>query len=222
MSEENKDTDAILGSPAFPVRFSFTHFFTPVEDEDKINKKTGKPDAFYSCQIIIDKNDEASIDAINEMVKRAAAVKLGDKKIPSTWKLPLRDGDEEWEEKESPHLKGCYFFNCKTKTKPGVVGTRKATEEDVEAWEMEHDMEDERWKAKNRPKVGKLLPLLEDEIKSGDYGRVAVNFYYFEGESKGVAVGLNNVQKLKDGEALGSSRKSADEAFGDLDDGFSD
>ena len=51
---------------------------------------------------------------------------------------------------------------------------------------------------------------------------MTVNFYYFENESKGVAVGLNNVQKLADGEALGGNASNADDDFGDLEDGFDD
>ena len=55
-----------------------------------------------------------------------------------------------------------------------------------------------------------------------DYGRISVNFYYFENESKGIAVGLGNIQKRKDGEALGGTRTTADDDFGDLEDGFED
>jgi hypothetical protein len=50
-----------------------------------------------------------------------------------------------------------------------------------------------------------------------------VNFYYFENESKGIAVGLGNVQKLKDGDPLGSGGGSADDDFDDdMAGGFSD
>lgn len=215
------DTNLTIGSNQFPVRFSYANFFVPKGDEDKVDKKTGKPIEFYSCQVIIDKKDKATIAAINAAVEAAATEQLKGKKIPSVWKLPLRDGDEEWEEK-GEHLKGHYFFNCKSKTKPAVVGSAKYTEEDVAAWDNENDGESPAYKAKNRPKVGKLIPLGEDEIKSGDYGRISVNFYYYEVESKGIAAGLNNVQRLKEGEALGGNRTDADDDFGDLSDGFAD
>lgn len=222
MAEANKkETHLTIGSPQFPVRFSYANFFTPVEDEDKVDKKTGKPAAFYSCQVIIDKKDKATIDAINKAVSAAAREKLGDKKIPSMWKTPLRDGDEEWEEK-GEHLKGHYFFNCKAKGKPSVVGTRKYTEEDVEAWEAENEHESPEYKAKNRPKVGKYVRLTDEDIKSGDYGRISIDFYYFENESKGIAAGLGNVQRLKEGEALGGSRTAAEDDFDEIEEGFQD
>lgn len=215
------ETTVIIGSPEYPVRFSYAHFHEPVPDEDKIDKKTGKPALFYSCQVIIDKKDKQSVAKINAAIAAAAAEKLGDKKIPSMWKLPLRDGDEEYEEK-GEHLKGCWFLNCKSKSKPSVVGTRKYAEPDLLAWDEDNEFASEDFKAKNRPVVGKLIPLTAEEIKSGDYGRISLNFYYFEVESKGIAAGLNNVQKLKDGESLGGTRTSADQDFGDLENGFAD
>lgn len=211
-----------IGSAVNPVRFSYANFFVPkAGDEDKVDKKTGKPAEFYSCQVIIAKADKESVEKVNGAVNAAAKEKLGDKKIPSMWKLPLRDGDEEWEEK-GEHLKGCWFFNCKAKGKPSVVGTRKYTEEDVAQWDADNEHETAEYKARNRPKVGKLVKLSEEDFKSGDYGRISVDMYYFETESKGIAVGLGNVQKLKDGDALGGSRTSADDDFGDLADGFND
>ena len=222
-TEIKKDPKRItIGSKEFPVRYSYAAFFTPKEDEDgKIDKKTGKPLAFYSCQVIIDKEDEASVEAINAAVRAAVVEKIGDKKTPITWKLPLRDGDEEYEEK-GEHLKGMWFLNCKSKGRPNVVGVRKYTEEDLEAWDDENEMQSPDYKAKNRPKLGKLIPLKEDELKSGDYGRISLNMYYFETESKGIAVGLGNVQKLKDGDSLGGTRSSAEEDFADIEEGFDD
>lgn len=220
-TSKQPDTFLKLGSPKYPVRFSFAHFFEPVIDEEKIDKKTGKPTAYYSCQVIVDKRDTDTVEAIRGKVAAAAREKLGDKKIPSTWKLPLRDGDEELDEK-GEHLAGCWFFNCKSKSKPQVVGTEKWTEEKLAQWDEEHEFETDDWKRKNRPKLNSLIQLGPDDIKSGDYGRISVNFYYFENESKGIAVGLGNIQKLKDGEALGGTRTTADDDFGDLEDGFED
>jgi hypothetical protein len=224
MSTEKK-TDGrhlTIGSEKNPVRFSYANLFEPkVEDENKIDKKTGKPAEFYSVQVIISKKDEATVAAINGAVSFAAKEKLGDKKIPTMWKLPLRDGDEEWEEK-GEHLKGAWFFNCKSKGRPNVVGTRKYTEEDVARWDENNELQPPEYIARNRPKVGKLVPLDSEDFKSGDYGRISIDTYYFEAESKGIAVGLGNVQKLKDGDSLGGTRTSADDDFGDLEDGFKD
>ena len=44
----------------------------------------------------------------------------------------------------------------------------------------------------------------ESQVYSGCYGRVSVNFYAFNTNgNRGVAAGLGNIQKLRDGEALG-------------------
>lgn len=89
-----------------------------------------------------------------------------------------------------------YFFNCSSKNKPLICG-RDTT-----------------------------APVTEEDVYSGCYGRVVVNFYPFnQSGSKGVAAGLNAVQKLKDGERLGGNPVTADafedgyaDEFGDDDD----
>jgi len=60
-------------------------------------------------------------------------------------------------------------------------------------------------------------PILDrEEFYSGCYGRASVTFYaYNSNGSKGIAAGLQNVQKLKDGEKL-SGGSSAAEDFGDM------
>ena len=57
---------------------------------------------------------------------------------------------------------------------------------------------------------------LEDvtEIYSGIYGWVNINFYpYFFSGKKGIGCGLNHVMKTRDGQPLGGSAPSVDEAF---------
>lgn len=53
----------------------------------------------------------------------------------------------------------------------------------------------------------------QSEVYSGCYGNIAVDFYAFNHEgTKGIAAGLGNIQKLKDGESLGGGR-TAEEDF---------
>lgn len=60
--------------------------------------------------------------------------------------------------------------------------------------------------------------LTHSEVYSGVYGRASINFYaYNTGTARGIACGLGNLQKLRDGEPLGS-RSSAEDDFADLDD----
>lgn len=69
----------------------------------------------------------------------------------------------------------------------------------------------------NRPGIVdiNLNPIIEKEdFYSGCYGRASINFYAFNTNgNKGVACGLNNLQKLADGERL-SGGSSAEEDFG--------
>ena len=60
----------------------------------------------------------------------------------------------------------------------------------------------------------KVQPIIDQsEVYSGCYGRVSVTFYaYNSNGNKGVAAGLGNIQKLKDGTPLGS-RANAKEEF---------
>lgn len=225
MTDQTTQTDPTrvkLGSTKFPVRFSYAFVHEPKVDEKKIDKKTGKPEEKYACMVMIPKADEAAKESFEAAVRAAADTKIPGKKIPSSWSYPLRDGDEEADEK-GEHMKGHWFFNCTSKRKPDLVGTAKWTEEDLEAWDEEHEMETADFIKKNRPEVGKLKRLDKGQFKSGDYGRVTVNLYYFENETKGIAVGLGNIQKLKDGEALGGTSTSADNDFDDdMEEGFAD
>ena len=134
--------------------------------------------SFYSCCVMVPKKDSKTLKKIETAVQAAITAKWGSKK-PKGLKLPLRDGDEE---KDGEEFAGMMFFNCKTKSKPGLIDARR---EEV---------------------------LEEDRIYSGVWGKVNVNFYAFDrSDGKGVAVGLNAIQRLKDDEPLGGGGWSADD-----------
>ena len=60
--------------------------------------------------------------------------------------------------------------------------------------------------------------LTHSEIYSGIYGRASITFYAFNTKtSRGIACGLQNVQKLRDGDPLGG-HSSAEEDFADDED----
>ena len=83
---------------------------------------------------------------------------------------------------------GCYFINANSATKPGVVDA---------SCQPIHDT---------------------SELYSGIYGRASINFYAFNANgNKGIACGLNNLQKLRDGEPLGGKSRAEDD-FADMDD----
>lgn len=60
-------------------------------------------------------------------------------------------------------------------------------------------------------------PLEEKDVYAGCYARATVGIYTFDNESKGVAFGLNNIQKVGDGEPF-SGRTSANDDFEEADD----
>ena len=64
-------------------------------------------------------------------------------------------------------------------------------------------------------------PILErSEVYSGVYGRASINFYAFNTNgNKGIACGLNNLQKIRDGESLGGKTRAEDD-FADEDEDF--
>lgn len=144
--------------------------------------------AKYSLCVLVPKKDTKTLKKIQAAMKSAAEEGISTKfngKKPSNLHMPLRDGDEERAD-EAPEYKGMYFFNCKSDRKPGIV--------DKDCNEI----------------------LDPDEVYSGCWGRVSVNFYpYSVNGNKGVAVGLNNVQKLKDDQRLGGVAASAEDDFND-------
>lgn len=143
--------------------------------------------AKYSVRVVFPKTNTALAEAVKAAVKAALDAGKADKfagKIPANLKLPLRDGDAEFP--EAPEMAGMWFFNASTERSPQVV--------DLKGGAVADD---------------------DDGIYGGCYGRVSVNFYAFNvNGNRGVAAGLNNVQKTHDGERLGGVRTSAAEDFG--------
>lgn len=149
-------------------------------------------DAKFSICLLIPKEDKATLKKIKAAIDEAIQEGISSKwngKKPANVKLPLRDGDEERAD-EAPEYKGMMFLNANSTQKPGIV--------DKDLNEI----------------------LDPDEVYSGCWGRASINFYPFSvNGNKGIGVGLNNVQKLKDGEHLGAARASAES---DFDDDFED
>lgn len=149
-------------------------------------------DAKYSICLLIPKEDTVTVKKLKAAIDEAVQEGIASKwggKKPANLKLPLRDGDEERAE-EAPEYEGMYFLNANSTQKPGIV--------DKDLNEI----------------------LDPDEVYSGCWGRASINFFPFNSNgNKGVGVGLNNIQKLKDGDRLGGARAKAEDDFGD---GFED
>ena len=147
-------------------------------------------DAKYSVCLLIPKEDKATIKKIKAAIDAAVQDGISSKwggKKPANLKQPLRDGDAERAD-EAPEYEGMYFLNCNSTQKPGIV--------DKDLNEI----------------------LDPDEVYSGCWGRASINFFPFNTNgNRGVACGLGNIQKVRDGEPLGGRTNAASE-FETLDD----
>lgn len=144
----------------------------------------------YGCTVLIPKSDTATLaklEAAADAAKKKGASLWGGT-IPPKVDIPLRDGDGARPSDGMPYgdeCKGHWVMNVSAKRRPRVV--------DI-----------------NRNDI-----INPDEIYSGMYARVSVDFYpYATAGKKGVGIGLNNVQKLADGEMLGGGT-TPDQDFGD-------
>ena len=137
----------------------------------------------YSVSLIIPKSDTETVDAINAAID--AAIQEGAHKfggkIPNRAALKLPLRDGDLERDDDAY-KGCWFVNANSTTAPQIVDQR-------------------------------VRPILErSEIYSGVYARVSISFYAFNSNgNRGVACGLGNIQKVKDGEPLGGKTSAAEE-----------
>ena len=91
--------------------------------------------------------------------------------------------DGDEERSDDPAFEGMMFINANSTRKPAIV------DKDLNAI------------------------MSKDEFYSGCYGRASINFYAYNVQSKGIAAGLNNLQKLEDGEPLAGG-STPDEDFG--------
>lgn len=144
-------------------------------------------EAKYSVSAIIPKSDTETINKIKRAIEQAK------KDSVSKWggkvpaNLKLPLRDGDIDRPEDEAYADSYFFNANSRQTPQVVD-------------------------KN------VQPILDQsEVYSGCYGRISVNFYGFNNNgNRGIAAGLGNIQKLRDGESLGG-RTNAEDDFDAVD-----
>ena len=146
----------------------------------------------YSVSVLIPKDDKETVKAINDAVD--AAIEEGIAKFggkkPNKAAIKLPLRDGDTEREDEAYA-GHWFINANSKTAPQIVD--KA-----------------------------VKPILDrDEVYSGCYARVSLNFYAFNSNgNKGIACGLGNIQKIRDGEPLGGRSSAADDFSTEEDDDF--
>lgn len=183
----NENTSLTTKVNVGEVRLSYCHLFTPEAVAAGAEKK-------YSVSVIIPKTNTRLVNEIKKAIN--AALQMGmssvfQGKMPQNWRNPLRDGDLEKTDDEA--YAGSYFINATSKNKPGIV---------------------KRVKINGQNKLVEVTN--EEDIYSGCYGIVSINFFpYNNAGNKGIGAGLNNVLKTNDGIYLGG-RSSAQTDFGDV------
>lgn len=142
----------------------------------------------YNISIIIPKTNTKAV----EKIRKAIEATFNDSVGFFSGKLP-----KVWKnplrdgdtEKEDEAYSGAYFLSANSRFKPGVVDAN-------------------------------CEPIIDpEEFYSGCYGNVSINFYPFNvNGNKGIACGLCNLQKTKDGERLSGSGTSAEDDFRKIED----
>ena len=147
----------------------------------------------YSCCAAIPKTDTETVEKIRratEAVYKAEEAKLkgSGKSVPPLSAIRVPLRDGDLERPDDPAFAGMWFINANTDRAPGIVG----------------------------PDCSPILD--RSEVYSGCYCRFSLSFYAFNSNgNRGIACGLNNLQKVRDGEHLGG-RVSAEVEFAGLDD----
>ena len=146
----------------------------------------------YSVSILIDKDDKKTLARVKKAIE--AAKQAGAAKFGGKVpaNLKLPLRDGDVDREDDEVYAGKYFIKANCKTKPGLID-----------------------KAGN--------PIIDStEFYSGCYGHASITFYAFNTSgNKGIACGLNNIMKTRDGEALGGRAKAEDD-FADLIDSYAD
>ena len=155
-----------------PCRISYVHIAEPRTGYD------GEPR--YSCVLIVNKDDEQTLEAINEAMAEAKNAGLSRKwndSMPETVVSPLKDGDTE--RPDDPDYRSCYFINAASGRKPVLVDQKANQLTDA------------------------------SRIYSGCYCNVVIDLFPYKSQGSdtraaacGIAAELESIQLVKEGESL--------------------
>lgn len=167
------------------VRLSYVNLITP-----KANNQGDTPK--YSVQLLIPKSDTATVQDILQSIEAAAAKAVNEKwggvRPAIDFKSILHDGDGVKPDAGTPYApecKGHWVLNASSERKPDVVHISNIN-----------------------------APLAPNDIYSGMYARVTINFYGYKNRKIGVGCGLGNVLKTRDGEPLSGGASAASDFAG--------
>lgn len=150
----------------------------------------------FSVSLIIPKSDTKTVEKIKAAIRAAyeegqSKLKGNGKSVPALSVIKTPLRDGDTERSDDPSYAGCYFINANSSAAPGIVDADRQ-------------------------------PILDrSEVYSGVYGRASISLYAFNSNgNRGIACGLNNLQKIKDGEPLGGKSRAEDDFATDVDDDF--
>ena len=146
----------------------------------------------FSVSLIIPKSDTATIAKVKAAIQAAyeegaSKLKGNGKSVPQLSAIKTPLRDGDLERPDDEAYANAYFINANSATAPGIVDADRQ-------------------------------PIIDhSEVYSGVYGRASINFYAFNSNgNRGIACGLGNIQKVRDGEPLGGKTNASAE-FGTLD-----
>ena len=141
----------------------------------------------FSTSVLIPKSDTKTIAKVKAAIQAAyeegeGKLKGNSKSVPSLASLKTPLRDGDTERPDDEAYAGHWFINANSNTAPGVVDANREPIYDT------------------------------SEIYSGVYVRVSLSFYAFNSNgNRGIACALQNIQKVRDGEALGGKSKAEDD-----------
>jgi len=124
----------------------------------------------YSISAIIPKSDTATVNAIKAAVEAAKMESLHKWGGKIPPNLKLPLRDGDTDRPDDEAYAGCFFLNANSPQQPQIIDSHKQ------------------------------LIFNKSDVYSGCYGVISVTFYGFNANgNRGIAAGLGNIQKLKDG-----------------------
>jgi hypothetical protein len=150
----------------------------------------------FSVSLIIPKSDTKTIAKIKAAIQAAyeegqSKLKGNGKSVPALSTLKTPLRDGDLERPDDEAYKNSYFINANSGTAPGVVD------------------------ADRNPIIDR------SEMYSGVKGRASINLYaYNVNGNRGIACGLNNLQKISDGTPLGGKSRAEDDFATEDDEDF--
>ena len=163
-------------------------------DPKSINGGTPK----FSVSLIIPKSDTKTVNKIKEAIKAAyeegnSKLKGNSRSVPALSVIKTPLRDGDAERPDDEAYKNSYFINANSPTAPGIVDAN----------------------------CNRIID--RSEMYSGVQGRASINFYAFNSNgNRGIACGLNNLQKLSDGTPLGGKSRAEDDFSTSDDEDFLD